>query len=786
MGFLWELAAVRGVPIARDMELFFVPWKFVVSKALRAGHLPLWTPYMGLGVPTLADFQSAVFYPPTWLFAALPFLTAFDWLVVLHLVVGGVFCYLFARETELSPEASTVAGVSFMLGGYLVSLTNLINVLQAAAWAPALGFVLLRHLKRWRPSTWLVVVVVYALGFLAGEPQTFVLAGLVAFGYAVVWSTRRERTGLFVRRILTTLATAGVVALGLVMVQVLPTLEFVRNADRGAGLPYSEIMKYSLEPVRLMHLLVPNDFHDPVYRFGQKSQLSGLDPWLFSVYVGVGAVAVGCFSLAERARRREVLFWLALAVVGVVLALGRFTPVLPWLYRHVPGLGAFRYPEKFFLLTGLAVPMLAAFGFDVLGAGRRGNRAAHAGLLTLLAVLLALKIGWGVAPAAILDFLRVHQPAAFILDHFPYGYVRIGQDLTRVALFAVVAAAILMVREAGWLRRGAFAALVVAVVALDFWTAHRHLTPTADPSFYRQEPEISASLPMRELQSDFRYFSTPFDKFAGSYYSVPGLSAEPARWLWKQMMAPNTGVLQGVYALDAADAIHPSVTVDMQGLFKSLPPEYSLRLLRLSSVTAIYNPHAFTSPVLAGRVPVRSLNGYVYSVRDPVPRAHLAHGRLAGGPMKALNTVLAEGFDPRTEVSLLPETTGGGSGPPLQADPAAASAGAAPPSALGSARLVSDRGPTVRVAVSPDTASYLVLHDLFYPGWHAYVDGRERPIHRADYFFRAVSVDRGDREVVFRYEPRSLVLGARISLAAAAVLLLGVWGWSVARWRRSA
>jgi hypothetical protein len=42
--FLWEVLSLTGVPIARDMQLFFVPQRRLLWTALQAGHLPLWTP----------------------------------------------------------------------------------------------------------------------------------------------------------------------------------------------------------------------------------------------------------------------------------------------------------------------------------------------------------------------------------------------------------------------------------------------------------------------------------------------------------------------------------------------------------------------------------------------------------------------------------------------------------------------------------------------------------------------------------------------------------------------
>ena len=50
----------------------------------------------------------------------------------------------------------------------------------------------------------------------------------------------------------------------------------------------------------------------------------------------------------------------------------------------------------------------------------------------------------------------------------------------------------------------------------------------------------------------------------------------------------------------------------------------------------------------------------------------------------------------------------------------------------------------------------LALHDTWYPGWVAEIDGKRAPILRADVLFRGVEVPAGRHRVVFRYAPFSL------------------------------
>ena len=73
-----------------------------------------------------------------------------------------------------------------------------------------------------------------------------------------------------------------------------------------------------------------------------------------------------------------------------------------------------------------------------------------------------------------------------------------------------------------------------------------------------------------------------------------------------------------------------------------------------------------------------------------------------------------------------------------------------------------------KVAIEADSPSQgiLFLSDTYYPGWKAFIDGREVPVYRANYAFRAVVFPQGRHTVEFIYRPRSFFLGGAISLIA--------------------
>ena len=75
--------------------------------------------------------------------------------------------------------------------------------------------------------------------------------------------------------------------------------------------------------------------------------------------------------------------------------------------------------------------------------------------------------------------------------------------------------------------------------------------------------------------------------------------------------------------------------------------------------------------------------------------------------------------------------------------------------------------------------SILVLSENHYPGWRAYLDGRPAGVLRVNYNQRGVLVPAGEHEVSFVYRPKSVIIGAVISLLTAVLLIV----WWRGPWR---
>jgi len=98
------------------------------------------------------------------------------------------------------------------------------------------------------------------------------------------------------------------------------------------------------------------------------------------------------------------------------------------------------------------------------------------------------------------------------------------------------------------------------------------------------------------------------------------------------------------------------------------------------------------------------------------------------------------------------------------------------------AQITEYRLNSITVDAFLDADGFLFTSEIYYPGWKAYVDGKESKIYKANYIFRAVYLTPGSHTIVFKYEPFSFKIGLCISLLT--LLFIGAFIASSA-WARS-
>ena len=370
----------------RDHADYFQPLRFFTAHELRHGQLPLWNPYNASGEPWLANPQTGVFYPPTWLFLVLPFATAYILFLAAHVALLGCSTFVLLRRFA-ARDGAFLAALTVMLCGPTLSLLDVQNTLTTLAWIPLVIWCAVSVAS----PAWSAVVI--AMSFLAGEPFFAACAALVF----VLLRRRRD------------IVDIALTAFALVSVQLLPFLAALRGSDRLGSVDPSEILRDSMRPLDWLRLAVP-----PSLGSAASSQ-----QFVPVVYFGAVGCLLAIVGIVAGRKRRVAQVAAIFVVIAIVVAAGSyFRPVAFALTRFPVTL--FRYPARMVPLAALALAALIAVGWDEIASAVR-----YRWLPVALAALILADLTPAIAPLL--------KSAPFDAHPTPYA-ASIGRDAKLVRL----------------------------------------------------------------------------------------------------------------------------------------------------------------------------------------------------------------------------------------------------------------------------------------------------------------------------------------------------------------
>lgn len=343
---------LRGAPLAvgADGQHLYLP-NFL-------GRKVFWDHMIFAGFPMMADPQVMTWYPPALLFSLLP--GSWNPFILLAYVLLASCMYGYVLTITQSKLAALTSGVILGLSGFMMAHLGHAVVIHSVAWVPLQLWSYEKLRRRWSPAWFVAGSSAIALSFLGGHTPIFTLGFGLAAVYALVlgWTAPIGR-----RRYYSTCAVMMVLGIGLVTIQIVPTAEIVGESIR-AGYKFSDFISHSLPPHQVVMLLFPKVFGGlkesgalPYYGAENLTELTG--------YVGLLPLLLAAVGLAKWPQRSLSLFWLAVAVVAVVLAMGDATPLARLIF-HVPVVNQFRAPGRHLLEFTFAVCVLASLGMAIL------------------------------------------------------------------------------------------------------------------------------------------------------------------------------------------------------------------------------------------------------------------------------------------------------------------------------------------------------------------------------------------------------------------------------------
>jgi hypothetical protein len=724
--FFWPVTFNQGwIPRGGgDLVSFLWPTYSYAAQSLHAGRIPLWNPTLYSGAPFVADNQSGVFYPLNLLaFLLAPSLPyrALEWLVVIHVWLAGVNMYLLLRVL-LAPPASGAqlpalfSAIAYMFSDVFITHIGNLNIVAVAAWLPlALAGVYLaftRRSLRWAISAGLVL----GVAALAGHAQTMLMVfGAVGlFGGWQMAASRGLWLGLRSKTIIRDLlwglgrvALIFLVAIGLSALALFPAIEITPFTGR-ARLDYAAASEYSLPWAGLAGLFSPLLFGRGAANFW--------GPWPRVELGYLGVLPLLFAGLAPfRTRRGLTFFFGALAVFGLLVALGANTPFHRLLYDVVPGFAQLRVPARFILLTDFALAVLGGLGLNELITIKASDTWGRRWAITLL-------IG---AP---LVLWLAHCRVAAGPEHDSNLWWAMGVTI------AMLLCSLLLIISNPLRPFAPTLALLLLSADLLGHGAWVEVEPNDPTTGFAPSPALAY------VQS--QPGPTRIDNVAGAW--SPDLAAR--------------------FGLEDIDGLsNPLALAGYQTYLGAMGERGSLLydFLNAQFIIAEKGRPPAADPAI---VPVHNEDPAVdvYLNTEAMPRVNLIYSSVVVTRGEAaFGAIHAPGFDPRTTVVIE-------NGPALNG-----------PSPRGESNLYYlDYRPeafTV-VALTPGPA-YLVFSEVWYPGWRAWVDGVETPIYKANFAFRAVYLNvAGEHTVTMRFESLSWKIGLGLTtLTLLGCFAFGVW-----------
>jgi hypothetical protein len=731
LAFFWPVTLNLGwIPHGGgDLVSFLWPTYSYAAQSLRAGRVPLWNPTLYSGAPFAADNQSGLFYPPnlliflTW--PGLPY-QALEWLVVGHVWWAGAGLYALVRvllgQTLATERAPAMAGALVAAVAFMFSDVFVTHV----------GNLNIVAVSAWLP--WCLLALHLALarrsaGWAAAAGAGLGVAALA--GHAQMTLIVALALGLYgIAWILgawpqgrrALAVRAGLVALTFVVALGVAALSVIPAAEMTRYTGRARLDYASATEFSLPWAGLAGLFSPLVFGRGAAQFWA---PWdrVETGYAGAVTLLLAAVGLLST-RGWVRAWWLGLGAFGLLVALGPQTPIHRVLYAIVPGFASLRVPARFILLTDFALAALAGFGVYLLRTPTRRQLLAVGG--AVLAVGIAVSV------------------SAFYATPGSAEHTRgLWAGLAVFALLVVVGG--LLATQA--VRPGTLAALV-ALAAIDVighgaWVEVERSDPTrgfdhpAVVEFLRPQPG-----PVR------------IDNAAGAW--SPDAAA--------RLGLEDAGGLHNPLALAAYDTYRGAVGARGSPLYNFLNIQFVISDKGQPPGDASFVPVFDQDPTVD-----------VYLNTRAQPRARLVYDMLpVDSGEAAFGAIHGPGFDPEAQVVIDTSRVG----------PPPATNG---PNTGGASNLYYLDYQPERFTLVAETpgAAYLVMSEVWYPGWRAWLDGEEVPVYLADFAFRAVFLPAaGTHTLAMRFEPVTWKAGLTVTVVT--WLALAAWGASALAVRRRA
>lgn len=786
-----------------DLSLLFYPGYVYFRECVSQGRLPLWDPYVGCGEPFLADLQHGVFYPPNVIYLLVRPAVGITIVTCFHVFLAAFGSYVLCRLLAISRTGSLLAGVLYGFSSYAITKVEFPPELASASWAPLVLAAFIHWLRHRGLRSFLLIAVALCLQFLAGFPEivAFTVLGLIVLALFAGVSDWRARGELWRPAVpIVVLGGAGVVAVLLSMVQFLPTWEAIRLSIRGEEVQI-RLDLTSLHPLAVFSLVMSTLYGagDTYWAPSCRDYSTG------AIYTSVAATAIlitaalyavsarryatGAQTSLDRVARLRTPYLATVLLLFFLMAMGRYTHLFELLRMLIPVMKGFSSPAKCLFWVLLSFSCLAGVGLDVIGGtagrrmkempGRRGVLLRWGGVLAFVALGLfvgaCLLNGGQLGKYVLMQCFNLDSVAPAFIEKIDWS-LTVLDSLKMIAVGFVTA---LLLQVWAFRRRGRSisAAAIIIVAFADLYLTNSDLVEGGPASVLERPSSHHDRLVPPDRVSRFMTFRPDFhlEKRKRMTAELPRPQSvevlEPdafsqtltdswTQWIRmkREALCILWPVVDKAFGLTVAGTFPPqdAASVIDRITQPGVRPKVKSRLLRMLNCDRVL---LTPEPADTHRIAVGPI--HVWHYEPAMPRAYVVGGVWALRGKKEVGPALeSRVFDPERMALIVRESSDDRSILTLR---------------IGKVTHRVERvqyGPdSLDIDVSSQAPGLLVVSDAYYPGWSATVNGRATKIYQVNGGFRGVVVPAGQSKVKMTYQPRSLVIGAAVSLATFLLVL---------------
>lgn len=728
-------------PASDIINIYSFRESFLSESFKKFGEIPLWNPYVFAGQP-FTNSETAIFYPFHVLFFLIPPDLAFGYLFALDIFLTGTFTYLFAKKIGLRSFGALVSAITYMFSGTIILyiFPGHLALLDSIIWLPLLLLLYEYYILENRLVYGITSGVVVGLMLLAGSTQIAIYSLLTSFAYFLFryLSITHRKKILRNAKVFLTPVLVIIIGVSLSAVQLLPTLEFSKLSARSEGLSYYFASDFSLHPYNLITFLLPNFFGSPIIN----NTYWGINGnfWSTCGYTGIFSIILALIGIAIK-RNKFTFFFLALIIFSLLFSFGRFGFVFPFFYNFVPVFNLFRVPARFLYIYGLSMAILAGIGADILGKIPLDSKTKNIlrkflffiSISLILSVLLSILIFF--KKIDLIDLIRSRGYA--IGNDLNAINTLIQQDLLVVAIFTFFIFLIILLRERHIINLKYIKLLIIIGIFADLCFFSIKFYGTNDPKkIFKNTTEVNFLIEDKTL---FRLFD-----FDGTSYYLTG----------KNSIQSLAG-FESLYLRDYRDFLwlsgnHYNTPYESFFTFTDINNLNILKLLNTKYIITNKSLRIFNNPKIIKK------RDDIYEITDTFPRAFIVPNAIV---VKSKNELIKnlenKNFDFKNNILLEKKVN----------------ISTQNSSSYKQVQITHYEPNRITLTTFMDNPGFLVLSEIYNPGWKAFVNGKETEIYKTDYVLRSIYLDRGIKNVTFIFDPLSYRIGKLISISSFLMIL---------------